>query len=741
MKHKFRKYISKRGSALFMVLSVMTALIVTCMAMYFSVVSSRKTQYAIFNQQQAYQSAVSLNESLLGAIYSKLDGSTNGSGFSALSEAMFKLNQGETLTTSGNEFSSFNAGLKVDEDQVGAYTADITMLGEVTDGKLFDIAVTTMVNGTESISHQYVVLGGETPGNDPPSRQLPLFIASGLVPTSPALNAGYMFSDVFYDSEFTHFMPYGPNGNNGEGGAAELKTMGDVYAGGTLTVNYRLTEADGKNHNNRGSGKPHTWAIRKDLIMTNGECPVSFTPESKIGDEYADKTNRVYVGGDCIFKSNARGFENCEIYVLGDLIIEPGAKIGNNVKIFVAGKKEGTVSGTNVTVSQGLSNRNEIAGHIEYCTQDVPFYDWNSRYETIPGIEKEEIAHFVQTPGTPAAQFVWSESNQGCTIKGVDGFGGITGGNFDYNNGTDVGYKLVIDTGNDPGNVYTIRLKPYLKSKGSTKNDTFSWCPKYGDYATWVIVKGKGSVVFEVEDGVTYENRSYKTNVMHVDWATSRFGSQGDRDQVKNLITDGWIHYECGDNCTECKNELKKIAGEKCKKCGGDMYQLRCDNHNLNRAVCLNENCDGKSFKYKEEGGKLYSYGTCQYRVNKKGSKAPNMNIFLVMCGQNSKIQFTPGSNDVLVNGINESFSSFWGYIYAPYAPLNFSAQRASGDKAQFVGGIAVGSFNLFGKNSYMPAYPDRLPDEIMSDKCKEHELPTIDSKTWKEPLNNGATA
>lgn len=730
MKHKFRKYISKRGSALFMVLSVMTALIVTCLAMYFSVVSSRKTQYAIFNQQQSYQSALSLNESILGGIIARTD-DTEKTGFTALAEAVDKMSLGDTITTKGNDYKSFDStGSKDDQDQVGAYMAEITYLSDATDGRLYDFAVTTMVNGTESTVHQYVVIPAGAPDpQNPPNRPLPLFVASGLVPTSPALNGGYMFSDVFYDSEYTHFMPYGQQGDS-NGGENELKTFGNVYAAGSLTVNFNVSDADGKNHLHIAA-KPHDWIIRKDLIMTNEKRPVNFSD---------GVDNRVVVGGDCIFRADAKGFNNCTIYVYGDLIIEPGAKIGNNVKIYVAGNTSGSASGTGVSVVEGGGNwpgdtYSQYIVDAEYYTQDLRFYDWNTSYgddsgNPIPGLNNEVTANFAW--GTETAQFKWSPSNQGCTIKGVSGISTAHDGEEDtYSNG---GYRLIIDTGNDPNNVFTIRLKGYLDG-----GKTFSWCPGYWNVPVWVITRGKGSVVFEVPDGVTYENRSYKTTVMHENWAKSSFGTHTYRDQVKNLINNDWVHYTCGDGC--CENELKEIVGKTCDRCGGQMYLLECPDHNLRREVCLSDNCDGRSFNHKEVGGKQYSYGTCEYRVNDRGSQTPNMNIFLVMCGQDSAIQFTPPASVMSTNGINESFSSFWGYIYAPYAPLNYSAKLQSGDKIQFVGGIAVGSFNLFGRNSYMPAYPDRLPEEVMSAKCRERELPTVDGKPWKEHLTSGVTA
>lgn len=781
MKHRLRKYIGKRGSALFMVLSVMTALIVTSLAMYFSVVSSRKTQYAIFNQQQSYQSALSLSESLLGGIIKQTD-DANMTGMQALANAVYAMSVGDTITTSGNGFYSFDeSGSRIDEDQVGAYIADITCLSENSEGKLFDFAVTTMVNGTESTAHQYVILNGtstttnyiyndpddepddpDDPDDPPPGGggggvKLPLFICSGLVPTSPALKAGYMYSDVFYDAENALFMPTGANGCRGN---AQLKTLGDVFVSGSLTVNYKLDEADARSHvESRVQPKAHTWVIRKDLIMTNSSSAVHFNePDSSM---YPGQNNTIIVGGDLSFKSSAKGFENCEIYVLGNVTIEDGSKIGTNVKIYAMGTVTGSASGTNVSAQGGCNlNRNYFAQMIEKNTRDRKYYDWDISYgrkaracdgekETdangnaiiypIEGINDPNnhvVAHFVRTGGTPEPQFVWAPNRQGYVITGVDGFGGETGGNADYENYDSPGYKLVIDTGDNPENVLTIVLKGYLDG-----GKTFSWCSKYGDYATWVVVRGKGSVVFVVEDGVTYENTSFKTNVLHEKWTTNgAFGSQQQRDQAKNIIMKNWIHYECGDEC--CVNPLTEISGKKCKYCGGKMYSLKCSDHPLNEEVCLNKSCSEGYEKYRSDGhGGYESYGSCEYRIEtkKKGNDAPNMNIFLVMCGKNSKLKFTPPEY-VKNNGRHESFSSFWGYIYAPYTTLVFSCESESGDKTQFVGGLAVGSLDLFGKNTYVPAYPDRLPNNVMPYAATQHELQPLVSKDWKVPLSSNVS-
>ena len=101
MRHTLRKYLSNRGSALFMVLSTMTALLISCTAMYFSVVSSRSTQYAVFYQQQSYQSATSLADAVMASIVSGSGGfeddDQESGGFSLIFEDT-EMTEGESYT-------------------------------------------------------------------------------------------------------------------------------------------------------------------------------------------------------------------------------------------------------------------------------------------------------------------------------------------------------------------------------------------------------------------------------------------------------------------------------------------------------------------------------------------------------------------------------------------------------------------------------------------------------------------
>ena len=732
MRHKFRKYISKRGSALFMVLSVMTALIVTSMAMYFSVVSSKKTQYAIFNQQQSYQSALSLNESLLGGIIARTD-DANKSGFTALSQAIDQMQVGQTITTSNNDFTSFAGDSRDDEDQVGAYIADITFLCDDAEGRLFDFAVTSMINGTESTVHQYVIipkLAVQQPagGGGVPDK---LFTSSGFTPTNSSIGMGAMYCDVFYDTEYAFMMPYGDLAKGDQDNEAKLQYMGNVYAAGSMEMDYGVEKTYEKNE--WAGVKPIQWVIRNNFKLSNEKHCTPFPGDDVLGGvTYEDKTNRVIVGGDFIVESDSLGMTNVDIYVLGNVIIKGNAasKFGTSVRLFVVGNvtdENGNPHSGFMHTYKGVSSWNTASSNphkvidtneciriIRETTTSITYYDWNTAYYTgenaIPGINTEIDINLVWDLPTV---ITWSPDNQGCTIRNITA-GGSGWSSSDYDNG----FKIIIDTGDDPDNLYTIKLTGYLDG-----GKTFSWFPRKEDETNvWVLLRGKGSVRFEVPNGVNYENWSGRTFVMHEDWLSYGFNSQNNRSDERALKQ--YIHWDCGDNCAVCKNEAT-LTTEECEICGLPKYKIECPTHHFSKVIC--RDCEGDYYKTIEENGKVYSIATCSNRVDYSatGGKNPTTNIYLTMCGANSSIKFTEPDK--------EAFSVFWGYIYAPYASIHFDGKQSSGKRINFLGGIACADFNLAGMHQYIGLYPDKLPGELMTDECRAHPLVGIDDKSWKK--------
>ncbi len=146
--HTLRKYLSSRGSALFMVLSTMTALMIAAMAMYFSVISSRQVQYAVFNEEQSYQSSVSVADAVIAGL--------NNSKLKDLSSEILKLTVGASMSTNGNGFESFTGSGKQDTPDLGAYDLGVTRLADEGGYQIYDFAVTSSVNGVQDTTHTMV---------------------------------------------------------------------------------------------------------------------------------------------------------------------------------------------------------------------------------------------------------------------------------------------------------------------------------------------------------------------------------------------------------------------------------------------------------------------------------------------------------------------------------------------------------------------------------------------------------
>ena len=321
MKHALRKYLSNRGSALFMVLSLMTALMILVMAMYFSVVSSREVQLKVFNQEQAYRSSVSIADAIAAGLnnHSWLDGSGASGEFEELVQS---LSEGQTVSTGANGFDAFGAtgtGTKLEDEELGAYTVSITRLQDEGDKQVFDIAVTVSVGGVIDTTHTFMYVEQPKGENDQGDN---IFTSTGYVPNDTYLDYGFYPTDIFCDNENT--VIGSSNGGN--------TFMGDIYTGGSLTINLAPKFA---------GGNPATVAVRGDLRVEgtwNGASnPISSMIDLDGGGDNVDTGNLglLMVGGDCYFTNNV--IMNCDIYIAGDLYISCGT---NNIEfgnIFVGG--------------------------------------------------------------------------------------------------------------------------------------------------------------------------------------------------------------------------------------------------------------------------------------------------------------------------------------------------------------------------------------------------------------------
>lgn len=786
MVHSLRKYLTNRGSALFMVLSTMTALMITCMAMYFAVVSSRSAGFAVFNQQQSYQSALSIAEMTVGSLGDIL---TN-SGVSIESVPV-----GETiLTTDGNGFKALNpASSGEDDDYLGAYDVTMTRLADETIDKekffTVDIAVTTSVSGVKEVYHQVVNIIQE---DGTPNQKGKILASTGYVPNDSFISKGRFYSDVYISNE--DFIIGAFDGN-------ELHIFQNLYCENSMTIlDYKSPKNVPEN--------PIIHAVRRDYNIGTGS-PIGF-----YGGSY------ILVGKDMHLARGlnvSSGEGDLEVYVGGNLYLESGASDLNSskVKFYVAG---------NVYVNASASN--SIPG-VVYCKKFIfkegySKTNYNSGSEWEEGLDWEEDrdnkhgkmsmsfdeALDLLEEKTPDIKYnLWKldESKLGSAIGTTQTDGSIKGGkkidlNFKCINnqaafapieikygsseygvggiiqnitidreGTEDGKMptLIIDTGDDPSNTYVIRLQNNNKCNDGT--EYFTWSPKcpsgtLAGYPIQVLVKGNGSLVIDVPDGVIYQDSS-SCHIMHYNWymlgdTNSGLGYQDGVAYYKNTqgiqgsISD-YVHSSCteDDNCRYVVEKTSELCAS-CEKKGkaNETYVVKCS---LHEEYIICPECDKEYFSKDEKKPKKNLAGICKDRVERKtceddlrlidnnnpdrpinkDSKGniiiPNCNIFLVSCSESAEFRFGRTIDDK--NAIDKN--CFIGFIYAPYMSYKANGKDA-GEYYMHVGGMVVSDFNYLSLNRFLACWPSVFPPQnVLNESALNTTLNPVSEKRYRVRL------
>lgn len=780
MRHTLRKYLSNRGSALFMVLSTMTALLISCTAMYFSVVSSRSTQYAIFYQQQSYQSATSLADAVMASIVS------GSGGFEDIGKKLFaeSFKVGDKITTGSNGYKAFAADGSGNEedDQVGAYMLEAVRLPDETraDGKtqrMFDIIITTSVNGKKEVYHN-IFSAQELTQNiiSGPSR---VFAATGYAPNDVYLDGGVFTSDVYYDNELTVLNAYGGKG---------MILTGNLTCGGSLTINKYLNLVP--------QGK--TEMLIRNTFTSYSNTPLTFKEPTGVTEEAKNKSrSNVLIGGDCYLIDGA-SFKNANVYVLGDLIVR-GNSFDTSCRYFVdgdiilekgtyggywhnlstaycngtvdtskntggglngalAGKWTGTAKGKTV---DGLMTVEEMIEYLDYETSSTPQYNWNVKTDGL----KEEIIEFDSNPASPkpTVELKYSDSYKGCIIKDVV-MNNDTSSYPPYNN-----FTLVIDTGEDPENIFTIGLTANRAIAGDSSGakTMFCWFPRNKANGTTsktenmnmkfqILVKGRGSVVMSVPDGVIYQD-DHEMVFQHYGWFVMNGGKEQTVGGVKiyeNTPNSGqdmnffskFIHTSCyeGDGCHyEEFDTLEDCPYE----CGGKLKEVRCADHGVVDQYCpacepLRADHIGKCANRKDLkkiDAFLNANPAMKDRMKDSTGKViyPNTNIFLVSCSENVDIRFSQKANaDPKTNPEPIRENSFFGFIYAPYLTYKSENGAGNGDSGggyvRILGGMTVSDYVIDASYGILSCFPDKMPEDLMDEDSKNNPLGSIANKSWK---------
>ncbi|MCH5207726.1 MAG: hypothetical protein J1F04_02480 [Oscillospiraceae bacterium] len=752
----FRKYISNRGSALFMVISTLTALMITCMAMYFTVLASRSTTYAIFNQKQSYQTALSIYDMLRSNPTSKLN------------QEMVKMAIGDKMTA---EVDPSDVGQALFAELGGDFTITIECIDIKHDDPIsgatnhvYDIIITTTVDGiSETVHSQSNIVELPADGGAPDNGIKPVFAATGYVPNDVYLDKGTFFSDVTFDNEVTYFGAYD---------ATELFVYGDVNCAGSVILTDDFT------WNNRNSGdatRPITIAIRNTLYAMGG-----VTNDFKTGDRFliggtlylsrACKNSTIYVNGDAYISGNNQG--STTFYVNGNVYTDLNSSDLGRLHC------NGTIYYTNKTVRTDINNTTwnqdaadtskdvltvmEMLTDLDNRTRTHDYYKWLIDESEIPEVKEDSSGNHV-TINTS------TNSHEPVYIVHKDAYGPS---NNPYGNDATLDaqwktgcyiddiivnssgyYFLIIDTGDDPDNTYTIRVAANRTGEGGKKY--FSWTGEKGDSVRpIVLVKGNGSVVIDVPDGVIYQDVNDGV-LCHYNWwilcgrevRTDGYDGNNTAQHLSVSTLKGLVHTTCGENCTtDCDSKITTTSSsETCTRtvsglpCGETKVTATCSYHDISVDYC--PVCEPSIVKDISD-----HWTFCKDHVDKRAvdSKAggydsklnktlsgdiiyPNCNIFLISSGESSEFRFGKKPD-----GSTLSKNMMIGFVYAPYQ--TFAANNADeGDFLKFMGGMTVSDYGFLSKGSFIMCHADKNPIELMGKDSFKNRL--SGNKSWKIEL------
>lgn len=736
MKHALRKYIRPCGSALFMVVSTMAALIVLVTAMYMSVVSSGKVQYATFNQEQAYVSSTSIADVLKMYL---CDNSNSGKPFV---KKVLALNEGEMISTNGNNFASLTETGTDEDTALGGYTVDITRLKdetiEKTNWHVFDIAVTVSENGVMETTHTYVRTKDPEPADiDDIDR---FFTATGYVPSSVVAGGGTFTSKMYFDAEYSMFTK--PKGfdsqdltidtemvaagsvvfNHANANAVSLDEPGEWYIGNNMYLKSQPVTFDlgGQNGQqaNAADNKHGLLVIGGDLEMDKSQ-PFAFGAKDKytdvyvLGDCYLGSCNfygNLYVAGDLIFINNNWNIMDKEgtgrFYIDGEVRaldgVTPhlnGLNYQNDTNgagfdaVVAEVRKYGTWKGILETDSNYTYSASEIEDMLNEAIGGSIYPKWEintDNFET-NGSGKLKTVDINFDLGYETPNYVYT-IDKDCVIGEISSTGN------QINEAT-----IIIDTGG-PDDVRNIRL-----SANCADGVSFSWCPETVEAGRIVNVLtiGEGTLLVDVPDGVRYQATNQEF-FGHMGWFKLLGGKEGSKNGCTYFYRDSDFKLNNPDtdiitpnklihtSCSDCKyEEVKNSEGEYVWKCkNADHYKT----YSVQPAECV---CSGYI-----DSAKVRAYASSKGidLAYNGDEQMPNVNIYVISCSESADIQF--GGDDVMNN-------LYFGYVYAPYMTY---VDKGSGGGAKTIGGLIVSDYVITGYYRYIYCLPTKSLNDLVGD-------------------------
>ncbi len=747
MKHALRKYIAPCGSALFMVVSTMAALVVLVTAMYMSVVSSSKVQYATFNQEQAYVTSTSVGDIIKYYLSNKKN--------PAFQKKLEEMKVGDTLSTDGNNFASLDPSGTLADTDLGGYTVDIQRLNDETiDGVknwVYDVSVTVSDNGIVETTHTYLMLPEDS---DPEINDIDrFFTATGYVPNDVVAAGGTFTSKMYFDAEYSMFTK--PKG----------------YDSGALTIDTEMVAAgsvvfDHSNATPVHLSEPGTWYIGNncylktqpdtfDLGGTNGDvakaedyehgkiiiggdlemsrtgqftigAPGKYTDVYVLGNVYLGSCKiygDLYVAGDLIINNNnwnVMGQDGTgKFYIDGEVKIAAGVTPHLNGKGYQGGeegkqaviaeaKKYGSWSSIEEADEKFTYSSDKISSDLDEAIGESTYPNWRIKTDNFlteaNGDLKVVDLHFDLGYEDPTYTITIDND---CVIGGI------------YSTGNTINAAtIIIDTGNK-GDVRNIRL-----SANCADNYSFSWCPETVESGRLVnvLTTGEGTLLVDVPEGVRYQatNQEFfgsmgwflllggkelsKNGATYFDRAADFELNNPDT----NIINPNHLIHTTCDTCTY--EETTNDSGETVWKCTNpDHYK---------EFTVQPEECKCNGFIDKDA---VRSY------ASKKGidlyyngfEEMPDVDIYVISCDESADIQF---GGDGVMNNL------FFGYVYAPF--MNY-VDKGSGGGAKTIGGLIVSDYVISGYYRYTYCLPTVPTSQMLKDFGGDPLRP-VASRSWR---------
>ena len=324
----------------------------------------------------------------------------------------------------------------------------------------------------------------------------------------------------------------------------------------------------------------------------------------------------------------------------------------------------------------------------------------------------------------------------------------------DVGDGSDspTNFTIILDTGDDPNNVLTIGLSGNVDNDGDGKYETFMWFPDTdSSRRISVVIVGRGSVVIDVPDGVTYQATD-REFFGHIAWFMMGGGSIKYTDsgvpyfekpddlyiKLNESIQSGDFILKTPDGtCSYTKVGTGDDAVYTCSSHGGsyEAHNVEKVNEGKKDSLCrgriLRSKVDAFYASHSSIKSNIVEYYTSCFGESLNGSSGyssdcyyPNVNAFVISVLENADIQL--GVDKMTKDAIMQNV--FCGYVYAPY--MTYVCVGSGGGGVKNVGGMIVSDIALSGPYNYVFAQPERTISQISGEDMDS--LQPSGSRVWR---------